>query len=154
MAIQQIIKGAIKVQGVPESACFKSFPQLLNALGTYLTVEIQNQEFSNVVISNQQPGQADRGKIWWRIANSGSFVGIYFFVNGEWAQIFPVPGEIFWIGPSPGHADSSDPPPGFKLLEASDGLFSPADYAQIIALAVPNGGVPPFSYYPAIFTGT
>lgn len=149
MAIQQIIKGAIKVQGVPESACFKSFPQLLNALGTYLTVEIQNQEFSNVVISNQQPGQADRGKIWWRIANSGSFVGIYFFVNGEWAQIFPAPNEIFWL-----YGDSADPPEGFKFLEESDGILTGADYAQLIALAVPNGGVPPFKYFPAIYTGT
>ncbi len=148
MATQQVIKGAIKVQGVPESACFTTFVELLNSLGTYLTVEIQNQVFSNVVISNQQPGQADRGKIWWRIANSGSFVGIYFFQNGDWVQIFPAPQEIFWL-----YGDSSNPPAGYKFLEASDNLIPLADYNQLIALATPNGGVPPFSTYPAIFVG-
>lgn len=153
MAIQTIVKGAIKVQGVPASACFKNFAELLNALGTYLTVEIANQAFSNLVISNQQPGQADRDKVWWRLSNSGSFVGIYFFENGQWTQVYPAPGEIFWLGPSPGHPDSSNPPTGWKLLELSDGLFSAADYNQIIALAVPNGGVPPFVMYPAIYVG-
>lgn len=153
MAIQSIIKGAIKVQGVPQSACFKNFADLLNALGTYLTVEILNQAFSNLVISNQQPGQADRDKVWWRIANSGGFVGIYFFENGEWVQVYPIPGGIYWIGPSPDHPDSSSPPEGWKLLEFTDGLFSLADYNHIIAQAAPPGSVPPFTYYPAIYVG-
>jgi hypothetical protein len=148
MAIQQVIKGAVKVQGVPESACFDTFAQLLNALGTYLTIEIPNQAFSNVVISNQQPGQADRNKIWWRIANSGGFVGIYFFVNGEWIQVLPAPNQIFWLT-----GDSANPPTGFKFLELSDGILTGTNYTELLDLAIPFGGVPPFVYYPAIYVG-
>lgn len=148
MAIQQVIKGAVKVQGVPESACFTTFAQLLNALGTFLTIEIPNQAFSNVVISNQQPGQADRNKIWWRIANSGGFVGVYFFVNGEWIQVLPAPSQVYWL-----FGDSNNPPTGFKLLEESDGIVTGTDYTELISLAIPFGGVPPWKIYPAIYSG-
>lgn len=147
MATQTVIKGVIKVNGVPTEACFDNFSQLLNSLGTYLTVEIGNESFSNIVISVAQPGQADRDKIWWRISNAGSFVGMFFFSNGEWIQVIPAPQQIFWL-----YGDSDDPPPGysFALVEP---LFTPADYAQLIALAVPNGGTPPFKYFPAIYVG-
>lgn len=148
MATQSSIKGVIKVQGVPDSACFITFADLLRALGDYLVVDIPNQTFSNVVISNVQPGQADRDKIWWRLSNSGTFVGIYQFSNGEWIQIFPAPNQIFWL-----YGDSSDPPTGFKFLDGTEGIFTAPHYAQIIAMAVPNGGVPPFVYYPAIYVG-
>lgn len=147
MATQTVIKGVIKVNGVPTEACFETFADLLNALGTYLTVEIGNQSFSNIVISVAQPGQADRDKIWWRIANSGGFVGIYFFSNGEWVQIIPAPQQIFWL-----YGSSDDPPAGYSF-DLVQTVFSAPDYAQVLAMAVPNGGPAPYRYYPAIFVG-
>ena len=153
MATVSSIKGVIKVQGVPESACFSNFSELLNALGQYLVVEIPNQTFSNVIVSTQQPGAADTDKIWFRRSNTGQFVGIYGFSAGSWIQLFPAPNEVFWLHPSADDPDSDTPPPGYKLLELSDGYFTPADYAAVIAQAVPAGGVPPYTYYPAIFVG-
>lgn len=147
MATQTSIKGAIKVNGVPAAACFNNFAELLNSLGTYLTVEIPNQTFSNVVISVSQPGQADRDKIWWRISNSGSFVGLYFFSNGNWEQVIPAPQQIFWL-----YGSSDNPPAGYSF-DLVQTVFSPADYAQVIAMAVPNGGPAPYHYYPAIYVG-
>ena len=144
MSIQSIIKGAIKVQGVPESACFQNFAQLLNALGTYLSVEIANQAFSNVVISVAQPGQADRDKMWVRLNPAGQFIGFYFYFNNIWNQVYPVPGEIFWL-----IGDSANPPAGFAFFDNSDGTMTGPDYTELIAMAVPNGGTPPFVYYPA-----
>jgi hypothetical protein len=146
MATQSSIKGAVKVAGVPDSACFTTFADLLRSLGTYLTVEIPNQTFSNVVISNSQPGQADRDKIWWRLSNSGSFVGIYYYSGGVWVQIFPAPQQITWL-----FGDSSNPPPGYSF-DLVQTVFSAPDYAALIAMAIPVGG-PTFVYYPALFTG-
>lgn len=146
MGTQSVIKGAIKVQGVPSSACFTTFAELLNSLGTYLSVEIANQTFSNIIISTAQPGQADRDKIWWRIANSGGFVGIYAYSNGVWSQVFPAPNQIFWL-----YGSSSTPPAGFSF-DLVQTLFSAPNYATLIANAIP-AGPGPYVYYPAIYSG-
>jgi len=149
MTTQSSIKGVIKVNGVPESVCFDNFTELLKSLGTYLTVEISNQTFSNIVISNVQPGQADRDKIWWRLSNGGTFIGIFYYGNSIWYQVFPAPFAIFWL-----YGDSANPPLGYRFLDnLNPVIFSAPDYAQLIALAIPNGGPAPYSYYPAIFTG-
>jgi len=148
MVATSSIRGVIKVAGVPDSACYTTFADLLRSLGDYLIVDIPNQTFSNVIISNVQPGQADRDKIWWRLSNSGVFVGIYGYANNVWSQVFPAPQQIFWL-----YGSSATPPPGFKFLDGTEGIFSAGNYNQIIAMAVPNGGVPPFVYYPAIYTG-
>jgi len=145
MAIQ-IVKGAVKVEGVPDVTCFTTFTELLRSLGTYLTVEIPNQNFSNIVISNSQPGAADANKIWWRISNSGAFIGIYTYANNIWNQVLPAPNQIFWL-----YGDSDNPPPGFSFDAVAATLSAP-DYAELIALAVPNGGPAPYRVYPALFT--
>ena len=145
MATQSSIKGAVKVSGVPDSACFSNFTELLKALGQYLTIEIPNQSFSNVVISNVQPGQADRNKIWWRLANSGGFVGMYLYSGGSWVQVFPAPQQIFWL-----YGDSDNPPAGFSFTAVAT-VFTAPDYAALIANAIP-AGAGPYTYYPALFT--
>lgn len=148
MANQSSIRGAIKVAGVPDSACFTTFAELLRALEQYLIVDISEQTLSNIIISNQQPGQADRDKIWARLSNAGIFLGFYIFENGMWVQILPAPNQIFWL-----YGDSNNPPAGYQFLDSSQTIFTAPQYAELIALAVPNGGVPPFVYYPAIYTG-
>lgn len=140
------IKGAIKVAGVPDTACFTTFADLINALGEYLRVEIPIQSVSNLIISNVQPGQADRDKPWWRISNSGSFIGIYTYNDGVWSQVLPAPGQVFWL-----IGDSDNPPAGYSFTAVASALSGP-DYTALIAQAVPVGG-PPFTYYPALYIG-
>jgi len=146
MATQSVITGAIKVAGVPDSACFTNFPELLRSLEQYLLVQIPNQTFSNVVISVQQPGSADVDKIWWRLSNSGSFIGIYGFANGIWNLVFPAPQQIIWV-----YGDSDNPPPGYSFdLVAS--VLSPAVYTSLSATFLP-AGVGPYEYFPVVFVG-
>lgn len=142
----QTITGAIKVLDLPETACFTSFPDLIRSLEQYLAVQIPPQSFSNIVISNTQPGSADRDKIWWRLSNSGSFVGIYFYSGGNWIQVFPAPNQIFWL-----YGDSANPPTGFSFAAVSS-LFSAPNYATLIAQAIP-AGPGPYVYYPAVYVG-
>lgn len=147
MAIESVINGAVVVKNVPDGACFTTFADLLRSLGNYLSVVIPNQDFSNLVVSVQQPGVADQNKIWWQISGSGSFVGVKVFSGGVWVQVLPAPNQIFWL-----YGDSDNPPPGFSFA-AVNTLFSAPHYAELIALAVPNGGVPPFVYFPVVWVG-
>lgn len=147
MAELQIVNGAIKVKGIPDGTCFTNFTELLQSLSTYLTVEIPNQVFSNIIISPSQPGAADANKIWWRISNAGTFVGIYTYANNVWNQVLPAPNQIFWL-----YGSSATPPPGFSYTAVATTLSAP-DYAELIALAVPNGGPEPYRVYPALYVG-
>lgn len=141
--------GTLKLIGNPEGQCtnFQSFAELLSAIANNIGVDVNNQSFSNLVISNVQPGAADRDKVWWRLSNSGTFVGIYTYANNVWNQVYPAPQQIFWL-----YGSSDTPPAGFSF-DLVQTVFSAPDYTQLIALAVPNGGVPPFSYYPALYVG-
>jgi hypothetical protein len=149
MAIQSVITGAIKVKGVPSSACFTDFADLLKSLGDYLLVEIPNQSFSNVVISVSQPGQADRGKIWYKLSSAGTYVGqfIYAGASGTWVQITPAPNQIFWL-----YGDSATPPAGYNF-DLVQTLFSIPDYTALMNQAIPAGLTAPYKYYPAIWVG-
>ena len=146
---QTVIKGAIKVQGVPESACFDTFAQLLDSLGKYLTVEIATSAVSNVIISNVQPSALDKDKIWFRRSNSGSFVGIYVYTGTKWIQVLPAPQQVFWL-----YGDSSNPPDGFAFIQNGDGTFTAAEYAILISQAIHiNLTSADYCYYPAKWTG-
>lgn len=142
-----IIKGSVVVQGVPQEACFETFAQLLQSLGTYLSVEIAASAFSNVIVSNVQPGAADRGKLWLRLSNAGSPIGFYVYSATKWVQFAPAPNQVTWL-----FGDSANPPPGWILMPDDGQRISNADYAVLIAMAIP-AGAGPYSYYPAIFVG-
>lgn len=145
-----VLKGSIVVQGVPDTACFTSFAQLLNSLGQYLSVEIAASSISNVIISNIQPGSADKDKIWFRLANSGVFVGIYKYSGTAWEQVLPAPQQVFIL-----YGDSSNPPPGFVFIQDGDGTMTSAEYTLFIAqYGVLTGGVgPTYAVYPAKYVG-
>lgn len=152
MPTEPVISGAIVPINIPDGACFTNFADLIRSLGEYLGVEIPNQDFSNVVISIQQPGTADIQKLWVQIGNSGTFIALRSYVPslGVWAQLFPVPASVTWIAATPDYPDSDSPPPGWRLLEAGDTV---ATYATIMAQAEPPGLVGPYRFYPAIFIG-
>lgn len=149
-----IVKGAVKVTGIPDSACYTTFADLLRSLGQYLTVEIPNQNFSNVIISVQQPGAQDTGKIWWRIGSSGGFIGIYAYAAslGIWAQVFPAPGEITWLNATTDYPDSDTPPPGYSFTAVALSM-SGAQYTAVITPSLFPVGPGPYTFYPVIFTG-
>lgn len=141
------ITGAIKVLGLPNEACYTSWKDLFESLGKYLGVEIPDQAFSNVVISNTQPNAADRNKIWWRLSNSGTFIGVYWYANNVWSQIFPASGQITWV-----LGDSANPPAGYSFTAVQAAMTAP-DYAILMNQAVPAGLVGPYTYFPTLWTG-
>lgn len=149
MATQSSIIGALKVIGNPEGECatYQSFSELLAAIAQSLGVEIPNQSFSNVIISNVQPGSVDRDKIWWRMSNSGTFVGVYVFSNSTWVQVLPAPQQVFWL-----YGDSANPPDGFSF-DAVATVFSAPVYTALITNNALPAGAGPYEYYPALYVG-
>lgn len=148
------IKGAVKVTGIPDGACYTNFSELLASLGQYLTVEIADQNFSNVVISVSQPGTADVDKIWWRLGGSGTFVGIYTYNPNTqtWVEIYPVPGQVTWINGTADYPDSASPPPGWSFTAVALAMSAP-QYTAVITPTLYPAGPGPYTYYPVIFVG-
>lgn len=153
MPTQPVITGVVVPKDIPDGMCFTNFAELIRSLGQFLGIEIPNQDFSNVVISTQQPGSADIQKLWVQIGNSGTFVALRSYVPslGIWAAISPeIPAGVKWIAATTEYPSSDNPPPGWRLLEAGDTV---ATYATIMAQADPAGLVGPYYYYPAVFAG-
>lgn len=150
MSHQGVLTGVLKLIGNPSESCFSGttgLEGLLDIIARHLGVEIADHTFSNVVISNIQPGQADRGKIWWRLSNSGAFIGVYYFNSGQWSQVFPAPQSIVWL-----YGSSDNPPAGYSFTQVQ-AVLSAGAYAQLLTQSYPSGGPEPLEYYPAIFVG-
>lgn len=112
------VEGSIFIKNLPDTACFTTFIELLQALPGYLGVNVPDS-ITNVIVSNVQPNSSQTTVLWIRTSNSGNFLGIYIFAAGTWKQIYPVPGQMFRII-SKGTTDRSDnPPDGFILVTDS-----------------------------------
>lgn len=112
-------KGALKLQNIPDNACFSNFKEFVESLPEYLTVEVP-ASISNVVISQAPPGEDDKNKLWFRRDASGNFIGIYVFQSGAWRPFYNLVigaavSQITWA-----HGSSSNVPDGFRLILAND----------------------------------
>ena len=103
----------IKIQGLPDTACFTDFNDLLRQLTNYLVAEVP-LSITNVIISNVQPLDTQRDAVWFRRSIGGTFLGIYLYSEGTWQQFFPVPDQIITV-----YGDSRTPPEGYITTEDS-----------------------------------
>lgn len=144
-----IVRGSLVVQNLPELFCFQSARDLVEQLPSLLGVQIPDS-ISNVIISNTQPTDSQTAALWVRLANSGSFLGIYVFSQGQWQPILPVNTDtvlqIYWFTSTTG-----DVPVGFTKIGAGTPQIAPAVVAALQAQYVVSGSID--LYYAAIFTG-
>lgn len=122
------VTGAWKLVGLPDTACFTSFKDLLLALQAFSVLEIP-KTITNVVVSNVQPLDSQRNYVWFRTGSSGHFIGIYVYSDGKWVQVFRAPQEIIRIGGI--GADSRTPPPGYQLIDSDNAGFTSAQVSFI-----------------------
>ena len=113
------------IKNIPDYACLTNMSEFLTLLQTYGQVEI-NGSVTNVVISNQQPAESDRNKLWLRVTNVNSFVGFYIYASGKWNKIFPVDGTVQWIV-----GDSRAVPAGYLLVDANNPNFTAGQRLQL-----------------------
>lgn len=147
--IRDVVRGVLKVDNLPERACFTSWQDFLEELPTFLTVELPTN-VSGVVVGRDFPTDDDKDKVWFRRDPSGNFLGIYAFQNGAWRPFYNVtPGQVIWtIG------DSDNVPDGFVLIETGDATIPStvveALMGQYISKAGGGGG---FVYFAMRFAG-
>ena len=115
-----IVRGALKIDELPEGACFESFEALLKSLPKWLTVEVP-RSVTNVIVGATQPNDDQRDFLWVRRGNDGGFKGIYVYALGEWRQVAPAPQQVYWM-----YGDSRDLPDGFILVDAANPNFTSA----------------------------
>lgn len=142
------IVGSVKVLNLPETACYETFAEFVKDLAKYLVVEIAAGDISNVIISTQQPGEGDTGKLWVRRTGSGQVIGLYVFVEGKWVALFPPEHGVFWMW-----GDSRTPDPGYKLIEQDSGIIPPADYPKFSAQYIKDPTNTYFVYFATTFIG-
>lgn len=108
-----------KIKGIPEYECLISLDDLLKLLEKHLQVEIPDT-IGAAVVSVNQPAENERSKVWFRVDNSGSFVGEYVYTGGSWQKIYPLTGQVFWV-----HGTSLEVDPGFQLIDENNNDFTP-----------------------------
>lgn len=141
--------GTVKIIGLPEKECFKSWAEFVKSLPEHLAVQIPTG-FGAVIVSATQPDESQRDFLWVRRDNSGNFLGLYSFSGGSWKSIFLVPSsqtQIVWL-----FGSSATPPDGFTVIVPGDSVISSTVVNILIGQYVPPG-VGPYSYYAARYSG-
>lgn len=126
----------LRIKGVPEYECLTSFDDLLKLLEAHLQVEVPDSA-SAVIVSVNQPAENERSKVWFRVDNSGSFVGEYVYTGGSWQKIYPLTGQVFWVHDKSGNVD-----PGFQLIDENNSSFTSdeANFFKALYRKDPGGG--------------
>ena len=77
-----VTRAEIVLKGLPDLNCFTSWQEFLQALPDLLGVLIPS-DITNVVVSNVQPTSSQTFDVWFRLSNSGSFIGIIYFLKAR-----------------------------------------------------------------------
>lgn len=147
VVIQDVVRGALKVDNLPDRACFTSFEELLQALPTFLSVEVPTS-VSGTLVSREPPSEDDRDKIWYRRNSSGAFVGTYAFQNGQWRPLYQfAPGQIIWM-----YGNSARVPEGFVLIQEGDTMLL-SSVVNALKSTYISDGAGGYSYFAVRYVG-
>ena len=130
-----VVLGALKLTGIVDAQCYKSFKEFVTAIPDLFSVEIPNN-ITNVTVGNEQPSASERDHLWVKTSGSGSFIGLFLYAQGAWNQIYPVPQGIFRM-----YGDSRAVPDGY-LLASDDPNISSAMLAEMQKTWVTGGTSP------------
>lgn len=138
-----IINGAIVLTGFPDIKCYQTLNELITALPSILGLSLDSSKLTNVVVSNIQPLSGQENFVWFRMSNGGVFIGIYIYSGGAWRQVFPAPGQIYWV-----YGDSANPPNGFILTDDAGSI--PAAVKNHLKTFWYPAGAGPWTYFSVV----
>lgn len=142
-----IVRGAIKLDNFVEGQCFASWAEFLQALPTLLAVELPTG-ITNVTVGYNQPSSSERGNLWIRTDGSGSFIGLFLYMQSAWQQIYPAPNQLFLM-----YGDSRTLPAGYTLA-SSDPNISSVELANLQKVWTEGGTSPTwYSVFHCTYTG-
>lgn len=146
--INTTVRGAIKIDNLPERARFTTWLEFLEQLPDLLTVEVPSS-ISGVIVSIDEPGEQDRDKVWYRRDSAGRFVGVFAFQGGGWNLFYQfAPQQVIWTW-----GDSNTIPDGFTLIDVGDTVIPNSIVLAIKAQFVPNPVPPGYVYFAIRFSG-
>lgn len=132
--VADVVIGALKIKGVPETFCFESMTELLKSLPQFFVVELP-LSLTNVVTGSQTPNEDETNKIWNRRTGSGASKGLWVFSSGKWVLAQGVPtGVIEWWYAADGKA-----PDGYKKIDAAYSGLPLVVRNQLIASYIQDG---------------
>lgn len=127
------IIGKLVFKGLKERECFTSFQEWEESLVDRSYVEGMDDS-SGLVVSQSEPSDDDRGKLWLRRDSSGGVIGLYAFQGGNWERLYNyAPGQIIWMT-----QNSENIPKGFTLIEVGDATLPSAVVTTLMAQYIPN----------------
>ena len=146
--INDSIRAAVKVEGLPERAEIGSWNDVLKAMEKYLVVELP-RAVGGIIYSAAEPSVDERGKIWIRSDGNAGVLGVYYYIKGGWKPLAQHPdGEVIWI-----YGDSANPPEGYKAILEDDGYVDPSTVTQLKNRYIINPGSTDYIFYAARYIG-
>lgn len=141
------ILGALKAIGLLQGKHYESLEEFLQDIPNLYSVEIP-ESVTNVVVSNEQPGDDEREKLWVRVDNAGNFVGLCVYAKGAWQQVAPAPQQLFRV-----YGDSRYIPAGYLLADESTGKMTSLTAKQLKQQWVRDSTDSYYVIFDVIFTG-
>jgi len=132
--ISDVIKGAIKLNQLPDRLKYSSWIEFIKDLPNLLSVEVPTS-VSGVIVGSSYPTETDRDKVWYRRDSAGNLIGTYAFQAGSWRPLYQLaPGQILWL-----YGDSSDIPEGFIMIDVGDPRIPALVVNTLMPQYIPNG---------------
>lgn len=145
--IADVVRGALKLNDLPERYSFTSWADFVRALPQFFSVELP-VSVSGVVVSKVSPSEDDRDKVWYRRDGLGNFLGVYAFQAGAWRLLHSrLSNEVIWVV-----GVSTSVPDGFVLIDTGDAVI-PDDVVNAIKSHYVPDGLGNFSYFAVRFNG-
>lgn len=145
---QTEVVGELRVTELVDALCLENIPEFVKSLARVL-VPVFSQTITNVYVGPGEPPSTERGFVWFRTDNSGSFLYIAVYSGGQWLQVFPAPNQVTWMGGN--GATSDDVPPGYLLIDANNPHFTSGLRNAIMSFYYP--GSPPYTYFAVTYEG-
>jgi hypothetical protein len=142
-----VVQGVLKLIGSTDGQCWTNMDDFIRWFVSNVGVEI-GTEITNIKVSSSAPTDAQRNYLWFRMSNSGSFIGIYLWGAGTWNLVWPLVGQIIRM-----YGRSDQPPSGFAVADTSAAGLPTAVVAMLQASWVLNSGGTYWDLFDVVFVG-
>lgn len=148
MLTDNVVVGDIRLEGQPDEICIENVSDLISYLNKYAKFYIPGGA-GNLVVGNEQPSEAERQKVWFRLDNGSNFKGIYVYSVGAWRKIYPVGDkQVFWV-----IGDSRTPPDGYEVIDTGIGGITTSEVNRIKALYQADVDNTFYTFFAVVFKG-
>lgn len=149
------VYGKLELKDIPNDICWDTPEKFLKQMERYFGITLDvNSNVDFVVVGAEVPSEDDKGRLWVKLYNNGTFDGFYKFEGGKWVNIQNRrQDEVVWF-----YGDSRSIPPGYLLIDENNGLLSTSNIKHIMSFYNQdmNSGTesPVYTYFACTYIGT